>query len=129
MARDTLLTYPNFNEAFKIHTNASAFQLGEVIRLKGKTIAFYSRKLTDAQQRYTVTEIELPNIVETLKDFRTILLGQKLRIYTDSKNLTCKVFNTKRVLRWRLILDEYGIDIEYLKDEKIQWLTHYQDYP
>ena len=40
--RDTLSTYPDFNETFKIHTDASAFQLGAVISQKGKTIAFYS---------------------------------------------------------------------------------------
>ena len=67
LARDTLLTYPNFNETFKIHTNASAFQLGAVIIQKGKPIVFYSRKLTDDQMRYTVTERKLINIVETLK--------------------------------------------------------------
>ena len=39
VARDTLLTYPDFNETFKIHTNASAFQLGVVIIQKGKPIA------------------------------------------------------------------------------------------
>ena len=71
-------------------------------------IAFYCRKLTDVQQQYTVTERELLSIVENLKDFRTILLGQKLRIYTDHKNLTCKIFNTVRLLRWRLILEDYG---------------------
>ena len=27
VARNTLSTYPDFNETFKIHTNASAFQL------------------------------------------------------------------------------------------------------
>ena len=27
-------------------------------------------------------------------------------------------FNTKRVLIWRLILEEYGPDIEYIKGEK-----------
>ena len=27
LARDTLLTYPDFNEAFKIHSDTSAFQL------------------------------------------------------------------------------------------------------
>ena len=53
VAHDTLLTYPDFNETFKIHTDASAFQLGAVIIQKGKTIAFYSRKLTDAQKCYT----------------------------------------------------------------------------
>ena len=43
VACDNLLTYPDFNETFKIYTNASAFQLGLVIRQKGKSIAFYSR--------------------------------------------------------------------------------------
>ena len=38
-----------------------------------------------------------------------------MRIYTDNKNLTCKNFNTDRVLRWRLILKEYDPDIEYIK--------------
>ena len=48
VARDTLLTYPDFNEAFKTHTNASAFQLGAVISQKVKLIPFYSIKLTCA---------------------------------------------------------------------------------
>ena len=39
MARDTLLTYPDFNETFKIHTDASASQLGAVISQKVKTFA------------------------------------------------------------------------------------------
>ena len=55
MARNTLLPYPDFNETFKTHGNASAFQLGVVIIQKGKPIAFYGRKLTDFQQRYTLT--------------------------------------------------------------------------
>ena len=48
VAHENLLTYPDFNESFKIYTNASAFQLGAVICHKEKSIAFYSRKLTDA---------------------------------------------------------------------------------
>ena len=54
--RDTLLTYPYFTEEIKIHTNASKFQLGAVIRKKSKPTAFYSRKLKDAHTSYTVTE-------------------------------------------------------------------------
>ena len=54
VAPDTLLTYPYFNETFKIHTNASPFQLGAVIIQKGKPIFFCSRKLTGYQQWYTV---------------------------------------------------------------------------
>ena len=75
VARDTISTYPDFNEIFKIHTDASAFQLVEVTSQKGKPIAFYSRKPTDDQEWYRVKETELPSIVETLKEFRTILLS------------------------------------------------------
>ena len=53
--RNTLLTYPYFNETFKIHTDDSMFQLGSVIHQKGKPIAFYGRKITGSQQWYTVT--------------------------------------------------------------------------
>ena len=108
MAHNTLLTYPDYNETFKIHTDSSVFQLGEFIRQKGKPIAFYSIKNIDYQQGYKVTDKELLSIVETLKEFRAILPGQKIRIDTDHKNLICKNFNTDRVLRWRLILKEYG---------------------
>ena len=34
MARSTLITNPDFNETFTIHIDASALQLGEVIRQK-----------------------------------------------------------------------------------------------
>ena len=55
VACDTLLTFPDFNEIFKIHTDASAFQLGEVTSQKCRPIALYSRKLTDAKHWYRVT--------------------------------------------------------------------------
>ena len=115
---NTLLTYLDFNETLKMYTDSIPLQLRAVISQKEKHIAFYSRKLTDAQQLYTVSERNLIRIVETLKEFRTVLLGHKLRIYTDHKNPTCKIFNTDRALRWKLILEEYGPDIEYTKGEK-----------
>jgi hypothetical protein len=58
MARETIMVYPNFEIPFEVHTDASAFQLGAVISQNGKPIAFYSRKLTPTQTRYTTTEWE-----------------------------------------------------------------------
>ena len=55
---------------------------------------------------YTVTERELLSIIETPEKFRTILLGHKLIIYTDHQYVTCKNFNSDRVLIWRLIIEE-----------------------
>ena len=59
IAREAMLAYPDFNKPFTIHTDASHYQLGGVISQDGKPIAFYSRKLNDAQTRYTTTEREL----------------------------------------------------------------------
>ena len=36
-------------------------------------------------------------------------------MYTDHKNLTYTNFNTDRVMRWRLILEEYGPELIYTK--------------
>ena len=80
ISRDVLLSYPKFDELFKIHTDASKYQLGACISQGGRPIAFYSRKLSPAQTRYTTTERELLAIVETLKEFQNILLGQQIRI-------------------------------------------------
>ncbi len=118
VSKETLLTYPNFEIPFEIYTDASKTQLGAVICQNNKPIAFYSRKLNPAQTRYTTTERELLAIVETLKEFRNILLGQKIIVFTDHQNLTYKNFNTDRVMRWRLILEEFGPALNYIKGEK-----------
>ena len=113
VTKDVLLRFPDFAKPFDIYMDASDHQLGAVITQDNQPIAFYSRKLNDAQKRYTTTERELLAIVETLKEFRPILWGQRIRVFTDHKNLTCKNFNTDRVLRWRLLLEEYGPELYY----------------
>ena len=118
ICREVMLAFPDFAKPFVIHTDASHTQLGAVISQDGKPIAFYSRKLNDAQTRYTTTERELLSIVETLKEFRNILLGYKVIVYTDHKNLCCKNFNTERVMRWRLVLEEYDPELRYIKGEQ-----------
>ena len=118
VAHDTLLVYLYLNKHFYIHTYAINYQIGSVIIQEGKKISFHICKLTNLQQQYTVMKKQLLSIVETLKEFRTILLGQQSKIYTDHKQLMWNNFNTDRVLRWRLILEEYGHYIEYIQDAK-----------
>ena len=85
MVHDTLFDYPDLNEDVKIHTNYSKFQLRAVIIRKENPIVFYSRKLTDVQKRYTVTEKEFLIIAKTIKYFENILINQILIIYIDNK--------------------------------------------
>ena len=118
IATQTLLTYPNFHKPIIIHTDASKVQVRACISQEGKPIAFYSRKLNPAQTRYTTTERELLSIVETLKEFRTILFGQRLIVYTDHENLTYNKFTSDRVMRWRLYLEKYRTEIHWIKGAK-----------
>ena len=55
--------------------------------------------------------------METIKEFRNILLGHHITVYTDHKNLTYNFFNTERVMRWHLILEEFGPELKYIKGE------------
>ena len=115
IAREVLCAYPDFNKLFEIHIDATKTQIGAVISQDEKPVAFYSRKMNSAQKNYTVTEKELLSIVATLKEFRNILLGQQLVVHTDHKNLTCKNFNTECVMRWRLVLEEFSPEVNYIK--------------
>ena len=58
-------------------------QLGAIFSPIDNTIAFYSGKLNSAQVNYTTTEREVLSIVKTLKEIRNILLGQRIKVYTD----------------------------------------------
>ena len=76
IAKETLLAFPDFIKPFEIHTDSSKIQLGACISQDKKPIAFYSRKLNDAQTRYTTTEQDLLSIVRSLTEFKNILWGQ-----------------------------------------------------
>ena len=117
IGKNVLLSYPNFNKKFDIYTDASHTQLGTVIMQEGKPLAFYSQKLHPAQTHYTTMERELLSIVETLKEFRNILFGQQIEVFTNHLNLTYKQFNTERIMRWHLLIEEYGPTITYVKGQ------------
>jgi RNase H-like domain found in reverse transcriptase len=79
-----------------------------------KPLAFYSRKRNAAQRRYTTTEP-----IETCKEYKNILLGYPIIVFTEYKNNTFNgIKASDRVLRWLLLLEEYGVTFEYLPGKK-----------
>ena len=108
IAEQIMLSWPDLNKPFDIETDASDFQLGAVIKQDGRPIAFFSRKLTNAQRNYTTIEKELLSIVEVLAEFRSLLKGGEIRIYTDHRNLTFTRLSNTRVLHWRTLIEEFA---------------------
>jgi transposase InsO family protein len=108
ISKEAMLTFPDFSKPFHVYTDSSDYQLGAVIVQEGKPLAFYSRKMNSAQKNYPTGEQELLSIVETLKEFRNILLGQKIIVHTDHKNIVYGNLSNDRIVRWRLLLEEYG---------------------
>ena len=74
-ASDAILVYPDHNKGFDIEVDASDYQLGAVIKQCGRSVAYYSWKLSAAQK----------------KTFCSMLLGAKIMVHTNHKNLTYKL--------------------------------------
>jgi hypothetical protein len=120
---EVLICYPDFNKPnpFHLYTDASDHQLGAVIMQDEKPIAFYLRNLNRAQKRYTTTERELLLAIETYMEYKNILLGYPIIVFTDHKNNTFNGLKASdRVLRtcWLLLLEEYGVTFDFLPGKK-----------
>ncbi len=117
IAKDVVLAYPDYSKVFGIYTDASSKQLGAVITRDNRPIVFFSWKLSDTQCKYSITKVELLAIVKKLKEFKRMLWGQNIKVFTDPKNLMRDALGLTldQVYQWRLLLEEYGPEIVHIK--------------
>ena len=47
-----------------------------------------------------------------------MLIGAKLNVYTDHKNLTFRTMSMQRILRWRLYLENFDVNLRYIEGSK-----------
>ena len=77
--------------------------------------------MNKAEEKYTTSEKELLAIAWAMKRLRQYLLGKKFKIQTDHRALVW-LHNVKdpssRLLRWRLRMEEYEYEIEYVKGKE-----------
>lgn len=122
LTTEPLLQYPDYTRPFVLTTDASDSAVGAILSQgdigKDLPIAYASRTLSKPERSYPTIEKELTGIVWGVKYFRPYLLGRKFKIVTDCKSLTW-LFGvndpSSRLLRWRLLLEEYDYEIVYKK--------------
>ncbi len=100
MAADALAAYLDHNKRFGVYTDASDFQLGACIIKEEWLVAYFLQKLRKFQQNYTAMEKEMLSIIATLEEFRSMLLGVNIHVFTTYKNLTFDNLKMQRVLCW-----------------------------
>ena len=98
VANATKLAYPDAAAEIHIFVDASNEGIGGAIQQGKETIkpiAFYSRKLSEVEQRYSTYDRELLAIYDIVKHFRHYLEGKNCIIYTDHKPLTTAITKNK----------------------------------
>ncbi|GKD54475.1 reverse transcriptase domain-containing protein [Tanacetum coccineum] len=117
-----MIVSPNWNLSFELMCDASDFAVGAVLGEKDDKnfhpIYFARKTLNPVEQKYTVTEKELMAVVFAVDKFRSYLILSKTIVntnYSALKHLFKKQDAKPRLIRWILLLQEFGIEI---KDKK-----------
>jgi hypothetical protein len=106
-----VLAYLNYSKVSEIYTDASSKQLGAVITQDNRPIAFFCQKLSFAQCKYSVNKFKiLLSKVKIHKEFKGMLWGQSIKVFTDHKNLMRDALGltSDQWYQWSLLLEEYG---------------------
>ena len=92
LASATLLNHPDPKSETRLSTDASDSAIGAELSQKHhgmwRPIAFFSRKLTSTQSRYSTFDRELLAIYSAIQHFRFFLEGRPFSVLTDHKPLT-----------------------------------------
>jgi hypothetical protein len=116
VASEPVLHLPNFELPFEVHTDASEKAIGGVLVQEGHPVAFESRKLKEAEQRYSAHEREMLAVIHCLLVWRVYLLGTRFTVRTD--NAANTYFQSQKKLspkqaRWQEFLQEYDFVWEH----------------
>ncbi|KAG3135545.1 hypothetical protein PI126_g18200 [Phytophthora idaei] len=117
LASTVRLAFPESGRPFHVYTDASQLQLGAVIMQHDRPLVFWSKTCNTAQSLYPANRLELLSIVLILREFRSLLLGQELHLFTDHLNLTYATFHDVHMMRWRLEIEEFGPIFHYVPGE------------
>ena len=117
LCRITELTIPSPKDTFLLSTDASGDGIGAVLSVKrqGQVLpsAYFSRKLTEPEKNYAITELEC---LKATEHFGHYLIGRPFLIQTDHKALEALQTSKKltgRLARWALLMQQYNYKVAF----------------
>ena len=110
---------------FILHTDGSLKAVGAALFQRKSddskelcAIGYFSKTLSESQQKWSATHIELFAMISALRFFKSTIYGNHTRILSDHKPLTFLLKHNKthdNLVRWVVELQSYNISIEYIK--------------
>ena len=124
LANATMLHHPDSSLPLSLTTDASDVAIGAVIEQRGpkgwEPLAFFSKKLSDSQQKWSPYDRELHAVHKAVRHFKHMVEGRAFTIYTDHQSLIPSMVKkteaqTSRQANQLSEISEYTTDIRYLE--------------
>ncbi|GFN87854.1 transposon ty3-g Gag-Pol polyprotein [Plakobranchus ocellatus] len=123
LARSVLLNHPLPDAPTSLTFDALSTAVGaQLEQRQGQSwvpLAFFSRKLSDAEKKYSAFDRELLASYSAVKHFRHFLEGRPFTLYTDHKPLTFALSSendrSPRQTRHLAFIAEFTTDIRHIK--------------
>lgn len=128
LCQAAMLAHPQCNAKLALVTDASDTAIGAALQQytgdkAWQPLAFFSRRLSPSQQKYSPYDRELLAIYESIKYFRHMVEAREFVIYTDHKPITFAFHNRKencspRQFRHLDLIAQFTTDIRHISGKK-----------
>jgi hypothetical protein len=82
-----VLLLSDFQKKFQVKCDARGFAIGAVLSYEDKPIAYFSEKLNEAKEKYSMYDKEFYAIIQALKKWRHYLIPKEFVLYSDNHAL------------------------------------------
>lgn len=127
------LQLPDLSRPFAIFTDSSSFAVACCLcqEMEGEylPVRFISRRLTPAEMRYAILDLEALALVVAVSKFCMYLLGRPFVIFTNHKGLSIiqsgNTPSSRCIHRWRMFWRNISSRFGVYHQDRMFWLTGY----
>ena len=121
-----ILAYARYQDPYILYADASGEAAGMILSQvqegKERVIAYAAKKFTDAEKKYSISELEALACILGVQHFEPYLKGNRFKIVTDHialKWLFDQKKATGRIARWVAYLQQFEFTIEHRSGKKL----------